>query len=102
MQDAGHLDYGARQARNFIKIVEMTATHGLSDGDIEGVSISKLRQIATVPKTEQPRMLKAAPTMSVKQVEQEARVLRDKALGRDTDPLHRHDHVHRVAARALV
>lgn len=89
MQEAGQLDYGARQARNFVAIVEMYQQHGLSEGDIEGVSISKLREIATVRNTDdQKRLLKAAPALSVKQVQHEAKVVRDKALGRDVDPLH--------------
>lgn len=89
MNEDGALDYGSRQARNFILIVEMTQRQGLGQSDIEGVSISKLREIATVHDPgKQMQMLKAAPDMSVKQVQQEARKARDKELGRDVDPLH--------------
>lgn len=87
-KDKGMLDYGARQARNLIAIVDMIEALAISAGDVNALGISKLREIASLrdPATQQ-KLLEAASGMSVGEVQKEAKRLRDKASGRDEDPL---------------
>lgn len=88
MQNAGTLDYGPRQARNFILIIVMFEALKLDKGDIARIGISKLRELATLKSgKDQAALLEAAPDMSVAEVQAAARKIRDVALGRDTDPL---------------
>lgn len=86
-QASGLLDYGARNARNFIAIVDMIDAHGIDPKQIEAVGVSKLREIATLPDADQKKLLDGASDMTVAEVQKEAKRLRDKAHGRDTDPL---------------
>jgi hypothetical protein len=88
MQESGQLDYGPRQARNFIAIVDMLQALGIDPADVETIGISKLREIASLPlDTDQRALLSAARTLTVAEVQREAKRLRDKAFGRETDPL---------------
>lgn len=88
MQVNGELDYGPRQARNFIAIIEMVDTLGIDGATVDELSISKLREIASLPTPDaQRRLLERAKTLDVASVQAEAKQARDKAHGRDTDPL---------------
>jgi hypothetical protein len=88
MQDKGQLDYGPRNARNFIAIADMMANLNLLPENVEAIGVSKLREIATLPVVEDKRkLLETATEMSVGEVQREAKRLRDKALGRESDPL---------------
>jgi hypothetical protein len=84
---AGSVDYGARNARNLINVVDMFDKLGITDADKQSLGISKLRDIATLkdPK-EQRRQLEAAKDMSVAEVQKSVKAARDKAAGRDVDP----------------
>ena len=55
MQDSGQLDYGARNARNFIAIVDLFDTLHLPPAEVQNIGISKLREIAMLadPKEQQ-------------------------------------------------
>jgi hypothetical protein len=88
MQNAGKLDYGPRQARYFISIVDMVDTLQISPGEIDQIGVSKLREIAGVPaESDKRKLLDSAKDMSVGEVQKEAKRLRDIALGRESDPL---------------
>lgn len=87
LQEAGHVDYGSRNARNFIAVVEMVEKQGIPMDDAAKIPISKLREIASItdPKAQQ-KLLAASNDMDVSEVQKEAKRLRDKAKGIDTDP----------------
>jgi hypothetical protein len=87
MQQKGELDYSSRNARNFIAIVDMFDTLAISPADASNIGVSKLREIATLEETEQRKLLAEAPEMSVADVQKAAKRIRDKAAGRDVDPL---------------
>lgn len=87
MHDRGMLDYRCRQARNFIAIVDMVDQLGIDPKEIPEIGMSKLREIATTRAPDTRHLLEAAKDMSVSEVQAEARKIRDKAAGRDTDPL---------------
>ncbi len=88
MKNSGLIDYGARQARHFIAIIGMVEALGISPDEVKRLGMSKLREIASVKDTkEQLALLGAAQTQSVADIQKEAKRLRDKAAGRDTDPL---------------
>lgn len=88
MHQQGLVDYGSRNARNFIAVAEMIGRLELSAEDVQKIAISKLREIASLPSPEsQRKMLDAAQTMSVDDVQREAKKIRDQAAGRDVDPL---------------
>lgn len=89
LQDSGQLDYGVRNARNFIAIVDMVDKLGLDPTLVDELGISKLREIAGLSQMpgEQRRLLDAAGEMSVAEVQTEAKRLRGKASGQDLDPL---------------
>lgn len=88
MHERGVLDYGARNARHFIAIVEMVQDLGLEAADVKQLGVSKLREIASIKdKDQQRQLLEEAKTKSVGEVQRRAKQLRDKAAGRDTDPL---------------
>jgi hypothetical protein len=88
LHEKGVLDYRARNARNFIAVVDMLEKHNLGAEAIKGIGISKLREIATLKNIdEQKRLLGGAGEMDVSTVQREAKKARDKAAGRDVDPL---------------
>lgn len=88
-QSKGLVDFGPRNARNFIAIVNMVQARGLKVDDVKEMPVSKLREIASIPiAEEQARLLEAAKTMTTAEVQREAKQLRDKAHGRESDPLH--------------
>lgn len=88
LQDEGRIDYGSRQARNFIAIVDMFESLQLGPADIKTLGISKLREVASVRGVdEQRRLIEEAKHMSVADVQKAAKAIRDKAAGRDVDPL---------------
>lgn len=83
----GLLDYGARQARNLIAIIDLVDAVMLSAEDVNKLGISKLKEIASVRDlTEQRRLLEEAKDKPYDEVKREAKRLRDKAAGRETDP----------------
>jgi hypothetical protein len=84
---AGSVDYGARNARNLIGVVDMFDKLGITDADKQSLGISKLREIATLKNPdEQRKMLEAAKDLTVAEVQKAAKTARDKAAGRDVDP----------------
>jgi hypothetical protein len=88
MQSAGQLDFGSRQARNLISVVEMVERLSLPDEKIHGLGISKLREIATIKDDgEKRKLLEASSEMSVHDVQKAAKKIRDRAAGRESDPL---------------
>jgi hypothetical protein len=86
MQSNGELDFGSRNARNMIAVAEMVSNAGIAAGDLKDISVSKLREIATLPASEQKKMLPQAKDMSVADVQQKAKEIRHKAKGHDVDP----------------
>lgn len=87
-KSAGLIDYGARQARHFVAIINMVETLSITPDEVKKLGMSKLREIASVKDTkEQLALLGEARTKSVADIQKEAKRLRDKAAGRDTDPL---------------
>lgn len=88
LKDSGQLDYGARQARHFIAIVDMCESLNIEGPEVNKLGISKLREIASLkdPK-DQLALLGQASQKSVGEIQAEAKRIRDKAAGRDTDPL---------------
>jgi hypothetical protein len=88
MKDSGQLDYGARQARHFIAIVDMVEALNIGPAEVGKIGMSKLREIASLkdPK-DQLALLGKADQVSVGDIQREAKAIRDKAAGRDTDPL---------------
>jgi hypothetical protein len=88
LHERGVLDYGARNARHFIAIVEMVQNLGIDAAEVKKVGVSKLREIASLKsEAAQRKMLEEANSKTVGEVQREAKQLRDKAAGRDTDPL---------------
>jgi hypothetical protein len=87
MHQDGKLDFGSRNARNLIGVVEMALDNGLKPADLEGISISKLRELATLPKEAQKKMLPTAAETPVAEIQAEAKKIRHKARGHDVDPL---------------
>lgn len=88
MKDSGQLDYGARQARHFIAIVSMCEALNIQGPEVNKLGISKLREIASVKDPQQQlALLGQAGEKSYSEVQAEAKRIRDKAAGRDTDPL---------------
>jgi hypothetical protein len=84
----GLIDYGARQARHLIAIVDMVDALSITPGEINKLGISKLREIASLKDPQQQlAMLGGADQKSFADIQAEAKQLRDKAAGRDTDPL---------------
>lgn len=89
LHNKGLLDYGSRNARHFVAIAAMIEQRGYDPDTVKQIGISKLREIASIPmETEQRQLLEDAKTLSTSEVQRKAKVLRDKAHGRDTDPLH--------------
>lgn len=87
LHNAGKVDYGPRQARNIIAVVTMVEKLSLDEAQ-KNLGISKLREIASLKsETDQRKLLESAEEMSVTEVQKEAKRLRDKAAGRETDPL---------------
>jgi hypothetical protein len=85
---SGLLDYGARQARYLISVVDMVDNLSIPAEKVEQIGVSKLREIAGVPgEGDKKALLDKADSMSVAEVQKEAKKLRDKALGRESDPL---------------
>jgi hypothetical protein len=88
LHERGVLDYGARNARHFVAIVEMVHNLGIEAAEVKKVGVSKLREIASLKsEAAQRKMLEEARDKTVGQIQREAKQLRDKAAGRDTDPL---------------
>lgn len=88
MHDQGQLDYGARNARYFIAIVDMIEKLCLDEADTKNLGVSKLREISSIrDEKDQRKLLEAAGDMSVSEVQAEAKAIRDRAAGRDVDPL---------------
>jgi len=87
LQDAGQLDYGPRNARNFILIVEMIQRQGLDPAITAKIPISKLREVASLksPK-DQLALLELCGSGNVADVQREAKRLRALANGEDVDP----------------
>jgi hypothetical protein len=84
----GLIDYGARQARHLIDVVSMVEALSISPEEINKLGISKLREIASLKDPQQQlAMLGAADQKSFADIQAEAKQLRDKAAGRDSDPL---------------
>jgi hypothetical protein len=66
----------------------MIETLCLDTEAVQGLGVSKLREIASLAtEKDQVGLLEAASGMSVSDVQKEAKRLRDKAAGRETDPL---------------
>lgn len=87
MKQQGLLEYGARQARHFIDIVNMTEKLQLGSADIKDIGMSKLREIASVRNEDQQRRLLAeAPDKPFSEIQREAKQARDKIAGRESDP----------------
>lgn len=94
LHEKGVLDYGARNARHFIAIVDMVDRLELTSAEIKAIGVSKLREIAALKsETEQRRLLSEATNKTVGEIQKEAKRLRDKAAGRDTDPLNPTTHM---------
>jgi hypothetical protein len=88
LHERGVLDYGSRNARHFIAIVEMVSNLGITGADIKKLGVSKLREVASLKSPEAQRaLLESAKTKTVGEIQREAKDLRDKAAGRDVDPL---------------
>ena len=88
LHDRGELSFGARNARNLIAIYDMLASLGDGADGAKELGISKLREIASLKGAEaQRKLLEAARDMSVADVQKEAKRIRDKAAGRETDPI---------------
>jgi hypothetical protein len=88
MKEHGQLDYGARTARHMIAVVDMVEALGISAEEVKRLGISKLREIATVKDSKQQlALLGEAGQKSVGEIQKAAKALRDKAAGRETDPL---------------
>lgn len=88
MQEDGKVDYGHRNAYHFIRIVLMIDKLGIEPGEIKALGVGKLRQIATLADTQQQmNLLEEAPDMTVGEVQAKVKALKDKAAGRETDPL---------------
>lgn len=88
LHERGVLDYGARNARHFIAIIEMVQALGVEAADVRQIGVSKLREIASLKsEAAQRKMLEDAKTKTVGEIQREAKALRDKAAGRETDPL---------------
>jgi hypothetical protein len=88
MKDSGQLDYGARQARHFVAIVDMVEALNITGDEVNKLGISKLREIASVKDSKQQlELLGAASNSSVADIQKAAKRIRDKAAGRDEDPL---------------
>ncbi len=88
LQQRGELDYGARNARHFIAIVDMVDRLHLTPQEVKDIGVSKLREIAALKsEAAQRNLLEAARTQTVGEIQKEAKRLRDKAAGRDEDPL---------------
>lgn len=84
----GLIDYGARQARHLIAIVDMVDALNITPGEINKLGISKLREIASLKDPQQQlAMLGTADQKSFADIQAEAKQLRDKASGREGDPL---------------
>ena len=86
MQNQGKLEFGSRAARNLIDVVNMAAAQGMKPEQLEGIPISSLREIASLPAAEQKKMLPEAKNMSVAEVQEQAKKIRHKARGHDVDP----------------
>lgn len=87
LHSAGKIDYGPRNARNLINVVDMFDKLGVTDADKQSLGISKLREIATIKGEDQQRkLLEEAKELPVAEVQKRAKQIRDKAAGRDTDP----------------
>jgi hypothetical protein len=88
LQNQGLIDYGPRNARNFILVVEMIQKQGLDQAAIAKIPISKLREIASLksPK-DQHLLLEACATSNVAEIQRMAKRLRAEAAGEDVDPL---------------
>src|SRR5688500_15498532 len=71
MQDRGEIDYGPKQARNFLRIAATAALLGMSDGDIAALGMSKMRAIAGAPGDVNLKreMVEQAREMTVAEVE---------------------------------
>src|SRR3954466_552576 len=87
-KDAGLIDYGARQARHLIAVVDMCESLNIEGPEVNKLGISKLREIASIKDPQQQlALLGQAGQKSYSEVQAEAKRIRDKAAGRDTDPL---------------
>lgn len=95
MHEKGLFEYKSRNARNMISIVEMAQQHQITGETLDGIGISKLREIASLPPKDQKAMLSPDPKtgepkvkgMSVADVQQKAKKARAKAKGHDVDPV---------------
>jgi hypothetical protein len=88
LHERGQLDYGARNARHFIAIVDMVDKLAIDTADIKKIGVSKLREIASIKsEAAQRKLLEEAKTKTVGEIQKEAKGIRDKAAGRDVDPL---------------
>jgi hypothetical protein len=87
-KDSGQVDFGARQARHLVAIVDMVEALNIGPAEVGKIGMSKLREIASLkdPK-DQLALLGKADQVSVGDIQREAKAIRDKAAGRDTDPL---------------
>jgi hypothetical protein len=84
----GLIDYGARQARHFIDITNMVESLNIGAEEVNRLGISKLREIASLKDPQQQlAMLGGADQKSFADIQAEAKQLRDKASGREGDPL---------------
>lgn len=88
LHERGELDYGARNARHFIAIINMVEALNIGPEEVKAIGVSKLREIASLKDSQsQLALLGAAAQKSVGEIQKEAKRLRDKAAGRETDPL---------------
>lgn len=84
----GLIDYGARQARHFIDITDMVEALSIGPDEVNKLGISKLREIASLKDPQQQlALLGVADQKSFAEIQAEARQIRDKAAGREGDPL---------------
>lgn len=93
LNDAGEIDFGWRNARNFIAVADMLDQAGMDKDELKKLPISKLREIAAVPDVKaQKKLLEAAPEQTTAEVQAAAKKARKKAYGEDEDdekdPLH--------------
>ena len=88
LREQGQLEFGPRQARHLLQVADMFTQNGITAEQVGDLGISKLKEIASIPMAdEQRKLLEAAKGMTTFEVQQAAKVARDKAYGRESDPL---------------
>lgn len=86
LRDQGLLTYGARNARNFVAVVDMFSRLQLGE-EHKQLAISKLREIATLKRDDDQRdVIDRAADLSVSEVVAAVKAIKDMRAGRETDP----------------